>query len=70
MSENTEKNTITINDKDFNIDDMNDEQKTLINHLADCDRKIGNSQFNLDQLFMCRDGILNRLFISLTDKEE
>jgi hypothetical protein len=45
-----EKTVITVNDKEHIYEDMTDEQKTLINHVNDLDRKIGTSQFNLDQL--------------------
>ena len=45
-----EKPSITVNNEEFFIDDMTDEQKAMINHIQDLDRKIGTSQFNLDQL--------------------
>ena len=42
--------TITINDKEYTEDQLTDQQKVIINHLTDLDRKIGSTQFNLDQL--------------------
>jgi hypothetical protein len=44
---------------------MTDEQKTIINHINDLDRKIGTSQFNLDQLMFGKSAFLNALSESL-----
>ena len=52
MSKN-EKNLITINDKEHNIDDFTDEQKIMLNHINDLSRKLDNARFNLDQLACC-----------------
>ena len=61
--------TITINDKDYTEDQLNDQQKVLINHIADLDRKIGSTQFNLDQLQVGRDAFMNMLTASLAKGE-
>ena len=47
----TEKqpNVISINDKDYTEDQLTSEQKVMINHIADLDRKIRSAQFNLDR---------------------
>jgi hypothetical protein len=41
---------ITIDDVEYIFEDMTPEQQLLVNHVADLDRKIGSTQFNLDQL--------------------
>ena len=41
---------IIIDDVEYNFEDMTDEQKVLVNHVADLDRKVASTQFNLDQL--------------------
>ena len=41
---------IVIDDVTYIFEDMNQEQQMLVNHVADLDRKIGSTQFNLDQL--------------------
>jgi len=69
----SEKKTqiITINGTDYSEDQLTDEQKTMINHIADLDRKIGSTRFNLDQLQVGRDAFVNMLTASLnkdTDK--
>jgi hypothetical protein len=41
---------ITIDDVEYIFEDMTQEQRLLVNHVADLDRKIASAQFNLDQL--------------------
>lgn len=65
-----EKNTITVNDVEYNVDDFTDEQRTLLNHVTDLDRKLGNAQFNLDQLMVGREAFIARLATSLEAPEE
>ena len=69
MSKN-EKNLITINDKEHNIDDFTDEQKIMLNHINDLGRKLDNARFNLDQLSVGRDAFVARLANSLENPEE
>ena len=58
---------ITVNDKEYVYEDMTDKQKTIINHINDLDRKIGTSQFNLDQLMFGKSAFLNALNESLKE---
>lgn len=57
--------TITINDKEYTEDQLTDQQKVLINHIGDLERKIGSTQFNLDQLTVGRDAFMSLLNQSL-----
>jgi len=57
--------TITINDKEYTEDQLTDQQKVIINHIADLDRKMGSAQFNLDQLTVGRDAFVAMLNQSL-----
>jgi len=69
----TEKkpNVITINDKEYTEEQLTDDQKVLINHISDLDRKIGSTQFNLDQLQVGRKAFMSLLEVSLeTEKTE
>jgi hypothetical protein len=61
--------TITINNIEYSEDQLTDEQKMLINHVADLDRKIGSTRFNLDQLQVGRDAFVNMLTASLAQGE-
>jgi hypothetical protein len=60
-----EKTVITVNDVEHIYEDMTDEQKTIINHVNDLDRKISTSQFNLDQLMFGKSAFVNALSVSL-----
>ena len=60
-----DKTIITVNDKEFIYEDMTDEQKALLNHINDLDRKIGTSQFNLEQLTFGKNAFVNSLSQSL-----
>lgn len=68
----TEKktNVITINGTDYTEDQLTDQQKLLINHIADLDRKIASTQFNLDQLTVGKDAFMNMLTQSLSEQEK
>jgi hypothetical protein len=66
----TEKktNVITINDKDYTEDQLTDQQKGMINHITDLERKINSTQFNLDQLQVGRQAFLDMLTKSLEEE--
>lgn len=57
--------TVTINNKDYDFDNLTDEQKVLVNHVADLDRKIGSTEFNLFQLRVGREAFYKILTNSL-----
>ncbi len=65
-----EKTPITVNDKDYFIEDMTDEQVTCINHIKDLDRKLSSARFNVDQLSVGRDAFVNMLAASLEQVEQ
>ena len=67
MAEN--KNTITINGTEYTEDQLTDQQKVMVNHVSDLDRKIGSTQFNLDQLNVGREAFVNMLTRSLEEPE-
>ena len=64
--ENIKKNQVTIDDVDYAFEDMTPEQQAMVNHLVDLDRKIGSSQFNLDQLNVGKQAFLSMLRESLS----
>jgi len=63
--ENIKKNQVTIDDVEYAFEDMTQEQQAMVNHLIDLDRKIGSSQFNLDQLNVGKQAFLTMLRDSL-----
>ena len=64
------KTQITVNDTEYFVEDMTDVQRTYLNHVNDLDRKIGNAQFNMDQLIIGKDAFVNLLAASLEAPEE
>jgi hypothetical protein len=68
--ENIKKNQVTIDDVEYAFEDMKPEQQSMVNHLIDLDRKIGSSQFNLDQLNVGKQAFLTMLRESLNKVEK
>jgi hypothetical protein len=66
----SEKKTasIVIDDVEYTEDQLTDEQKILINHLMDLDRKINSTQFSLAQLQVGRDAFMAMLKQNLQEK--
>ena len=68
------KNVITVNDVEYNVDDMTDKQKTMLAHVQDLERKINTTRFNLDQLIVGREAfavdLANDLANDLEDNKE
>ena len=62
--------SITINDKEYTEDQLNDQQKVMVNHVLDLDRKIGSTQFNLDQLQVGKSAFMELLNKSLEEVPE
>ena len=60
-----DKTPITVNDIEYIVEDMTDEQKVLLNHVNDLGRKLDNARFNMDQLAVGRDAFVARLATSL-----
>ena len=64
-----QKQTLVIDGKEYTEDQLTDQQKVLINHVADLDRKIGSTQFNLDQLQVGRSAFMSMLTDSLKTED-
>jgi hypothetical protein len=64
------KTQIKIDDDDYQYEDMTPEQQTMVNHIADLDKKLNGTKFNADQLQVGKDAFVNMLKTSLTSKEE
>ena len=71
MAEKTQKEqqTVVINDVEYKPEDFNEEQIALVNHVADLDRKIQGSMFNLDQLQGGRQFFMEKLEEALDEEE-
>lgn len=64
--EKQQKPTLELNGVEHDIENMSDEQKIMINHVSDLDRKISSAQFNLNQLQVGREAFVSMLQESLT----
>ena len=64
------KTPIVIDNVEYTLEDMTQEQQMMVNHISDLDRKIGSSQFNLDQLNVGKQAFVNMLKSSLEAKPE
>ena len=62
--------SITINDKEYTEDQLNDQQKVMVNHVLDLDRKISSAQFNLDQLQVGKQAFVEMLTKTLEEPPE
>ena len=65
-----EKTPISINDKEYMVEDLTDQQRVMLNHIQDLDRKLSNAQFNLDQLNVGREAFINMLATSVEQQPE
>jgi hypothetical protein len=60
-----EKTPFKINETEYFVEDLNDEQRMDYNHWQDLDRKISSIQFNFNQLLVGRQAFIDRLASSL-----
>jgi hypothetical protein len=61
---------VVIDDKEYVLEDMTDQQRALLNHVADLDRKLASARFNVDQLQVGRDAFFSMLKQNLEQPDE
>jgi hypothetical protein len=69
MGNNT-KPQITIDDVQYDIESFDAQQRGLLEHVMDLERKVASARFNLDQLSVGRDTFLNLLKNTLAERPE
>jgi len=62
------KTPISIDNVEYILEEMTQEQQLMVNHISDLDRKISSSQFNLDQLNVGKNACVQMLKQSLEAK--
>ncbi len=62
-----EKSVVKIDDKDYDVESLTNEQKSIVNHILDLDRKLQSSEFNLIQLRFGRQAFADALKASLSE---
>ena len=68
MSENERK--ITVNDKDYNYDELSQEQQILVEHIENCRRSKAQLAFNLDKETIAEGAFAKMLTESFEKKDE
>tara|TARA_R110002020_G_scaffold319330_1_gene535227 strand:+ start:50 stop:283 length:234 start_codon:yes stop_codon:yes gene_type:complete len=70
MAKKEKKATLHFDGKDYLIEDLTDEQRTLANHAADLENKMASMRFNLDQLSVGHQSFVEKLRESLNEPVE
>ncbi len=70
MGKDNKPQMITINDIEYDATTFTDEQVIFTNHCLDLDKKIGNMNFQLQQLQVGKDSFLKMLTESLETVDE
>jgi hypothetical protein len=68
MGNNT-KPQLTIDGVEYDTDTFTDQQKMMLEHVVDLERKVNSARFNLDQLQVGRDTFFGMLKQSLTTEQ-
>ena len=70
MAKKEKKPVLNLDDKEYVIDEMTDEQKMMVNHINDIQNKQNSNQFIADQLSVGKEALINMLRESLAKPEE
>ena len=62
---NNKNPSVTIDGQEYDLDTFSQEQKMLLEHCVDLDRKMNSCQFQLDQLRVGKEAFLSMLKNSL-----
>jgi hypothetical protein len=68
--EKEQKPVLSLDDKEYVIEDMTDEQKQMLNHINDMQNKLNTNAFVKEQLGVGKEAFINMLRNSLESKEE
>ena len=61
---------LTLDEQEYVIDDMSDDEKMLLNHINEMQNKINTNQFMRDQLEVGKEAFINKLRDSLNAEPE
>ena len=67
---NKQPQTVTIDGVEYDAEKFTEQQAMLVNNVADLDRKIGSTRFQLDQLEVGRNAFFAMLKAQLAPAEE
>ena len=67
---NQQSQIVSIDGVEYKVEDMTEHQQILLNHVADLERKLNSTKFQLDQLQVGRDAFFRMLKDTLEEKSE
>ena len=70
MAKKEKKPVLNLDDKEYIIEDMTDDQKMMVNHINDIQNKQNSNQFIADQLSVGKEAFIKMLRESLNSEEE
>ena len=65
-----EKKMITIDGKEYDFEELEDNQKGMVNHVSSLNSKIAQARFDLDQLIVAQDAFTKMLVASVNETPE
>ena len=70
MAKKEKKPVLNLDDKEYIIENMTDEQKMMVNHINDLQNKQNTNKFIADQLSVGKEAFISLLRTSLTEEVE
>ena len=70
MAEEQQKQMITINEKEYAVEDLADEQKGMLAQITNLDNKVGNLNMEMAQLQAARQFFVNNVSASVEAPED
>jgi hypothetical protein len=62
--------TTVIDGTEYDLEQLTPEQRLLVNHIADLDRKLGSARFNVDQMTIGRNAFAQLFERSLASERQ
>ena len=66
---NDENRIITIDGKEYDFEELEDNQKAMVNHVASLNNKTAQARFDLDQLIVAQDAFTKMLVASVNETQ-
>jgi cell division protein ZapA (FtsZ GTPase activity inhibitor) len=70
MTDKKNKTSVTIDDKEYFLEDMSEKAQRLLQHATDLDRKINNLVFQVEQMQLGRENVMSKLLEEVDLKED
>jgi len=64
---NDDNRMITIDGKEYDFEELEDNQKAMVNHVASLNSKTAQARFDLDQLVVAQDAFTKMLVASVNE---